>query len=86
MIEDAIFLFASKNRELSLLKVNRFLADNFWAKLNVKGIIYDDLPQNSSKGRIYSAIPPLYFKRRIQVVVFDKEIINNFAIEKEYVC
>jgi hypothetical protein len=87
MIEDTISHFNAKRRQISLLKVNRFLADNFWGKHNVKGIIYDDLPQNNpSKGRFYSEIPPLYYKKRIQIVVFDKEIINNFAIEKESVC
>jgi hypothetical protein len=84
MIEDTISHFKSRNKPITLLKATSFLADNFWTKHNVKGIIYDDLPQNPvAKGRIYSEIPPLYFKRRIQIVVFDRDIIHNFAIFKE---
>jgi hypothetical protein len=50
--------------------------------LNICGIIYDDKPNNPAKkrDRIYSQIPDLYYKKRIQVVSFKLKNIHNFAL------
>ncbi len=80
-VEESIQYFKSKNKQISLDQVNRFLADNFWQKMNITGVMYDDTPQNpKNKDRIYSEIPPLYYKKRIQVVVFNLKNISNFEI------
>ncbi len=69
-------------KNVTIDQVHRFLADNFWKKLGVKGIIYDDLPTNPKNrpNRIHSVILPLYYIKRIQVVAFELEIIHNFEI------
>lgn len=87
MIEDTVQLFLKNHKKVTLLQVHRFLSDNFWTKLGITGIIFDDLPQNKdTKGRVYSYIEPLYYKKRIQLVVFDLPNIHNFAIFKEELC
>jgi hypothetical protein len=68
-------------RDVTLSQVHRYLADRIWTQNNVKGIIYDDLPQNpDQKDRVYSEIAPLYYEKRIQVVVFDLSIIHRFQL------
>jgi hypothetical protein len=68
-------------RNVTLLQVHRYLADRIWTQNNIKGIIYDDLPQNpAQKERVYSEIAPLYYEKRIQVVVFDLSIIHRFQL------
>jgi hypothetical protein len=84
MIDDAVAHFQNKSKKVTLLQVHRFLSDNFWSKHGVTGIIFDDLPHNNdAKNRVYSYIEPFYYKKRLQLVVFDKQIIHNFAIHKE---
>lgn len=86
-IEDAILHFNNNGKKVSLEQVTRFLADNFWKKLNVTGIIYDDIPVNpQKKERVYSEIFPLYYKKRIQIVVFNLKNINNFEIYLTELC
>lgn len=69
---------------VTLAKVHRFLRDEVWGKEGITGIIFDDKPSNpSNKNRTYSAINPLYYKKRVQVGVFDKNIIYNFEIHLE---
>jgi hypothetical protein len=49
--------------------------------LNINGIVYDDLPKNNySKDRSYSLVPPFYYVKRIQLSVFNKDIIHNFEL------
>jgi len=83
MIEKTVELFKSKGKIVTLLQVNKFLSDNFWKQNNVKGIIFDDIPRNKPEiERYYSHIEPLYYKKRIQMVVFELKIIHNFALYK----
>ncbi|EIJ44122.1 hypothetical protein BegalDRAFT_3303 [Beggiatoa alba B18LD] len=71
-------------RSPSLAEVHAYLADKIWHGLNIKGIIYDDLPKNSRSGeRIYSEIKPLYYKKRIQLVLFDLDILEKFEIYQD---
>ena len=80
-IEDTISYYQSKRKPVTLGEINRFLADHVWTKLGVEGIIYDDKPTNpKNKKRIYSEIPNLYYKKRIQMVLFDMKDINNFEL------
>jgi len=71
---------AKKLETITLAKVHRFLADKIWPSLGIKGIIFDDIPHNPTRGNIvYSDIKPLYYKKRIQLVIFDKQNIRTFA-------
>ena len=66
--------------DVTLDKVHRFLADKVWPELEITGIIYDDLPHNvPAKARLYSEIKPLYYKKRIQIVVFNDDKYTTFA-------
>ena len=80
-IEDAILNFKNKGKSFSLAEINRFLAEKVWAKYGIEGIIYDDKPTNPrNKNRIYSEIPDLYYKKRIQIVIFELKNICNFEL------
>jgi len=84
VIEEAIQYFKSKHTLFSLEMVNDYLAEKVWTNLEVNGIIYDDKPTNPrNKNRIYSEIPDLYYKKRIQVVLFDLKNIRNFELYLE---
>lgn len=83
-IETVIARFETLGQSVTLDKVNRYLSDYIWPTENITGIIYDDKPVNSSKsGRVYSKIPNLYYKKRIQIVIFDLQYVNNFDVYKE---
>ena len=83
-IEETILYFNSKSINVTLDQVNRFLAENIWNKIGVEGIIYDDKPVNPRlSGRIYSEIPNLYYKKRIQIVIFNLKNIHNFELHLE---
>jgi len=87
IIEETIDHFQTKGKNVTLLQVHRFLSENIWPKIGITGIIFDDLPQNKeTKDRIYSYIEPFYYKKRIQVVVFDLQNISTFVIFKEELC
>lgn len=80
-IEETINHFIKNNQPVTLERVNRFLAENIWPDLGVSGIIYDDKPVNPRKSdRVYSEIPDLYYKKRIQVVLFNLRNIFNFDL------
>ena len=80
-IEETIDYFNRNGQQVTLERVNRFLADNIWPTLGVEGIIYDDKPTNPRQSdRIYSEIPDLYYKKRIQVVLFNLANICNFEL------
>jgi hypothetical protein len=80
----AIEHFKKNGQNVTLKKVHRFLADEVWRKLGITGIIYDDLPSNRrDKNRIHSEIPDLYYKKRIQVVIFDLRNIYDFSLVLE---
>lgn len=83
-IDAVITHFQMNNMEVTLEEVTRYLADNYWTQMGVTGIIYDDLPQKvNMHGRTYSVIPPLYYKKRIQIVVFNVKNITKFGLELE---
>jgi len=83
-VEIAILHFLNNGQDVSLKKVHRFLAENVWQKMGVTGIIYDDIPTNPRiKNRVYSEIPDLYYKKRIQIVIFDLGNIFKFSIVLE---
>ena len=64
--------------------MNRFLADNIWNDIGVESILYDDKPINPYKSdRVYSEIPNLYFKKRIQIVAFNLKNVSNFTLYLE---
>lgn len=83
-IEKVIESFEERGLKVTLGEVQRYLVDVFWPKHGVTGIIYDDLPQKVDfPGRTYSPIPPLYYKKRIQIVVFNSKNISSFELELE---
>lgn len=89
-LEEAINSFQTNNEEVTLDKVNRYLKDNYWDKLGITGIIYDDLPTNPYRKpeRKYSeiVIPDksnreyFYYQKRIQIVIFELDNVNIFSI------
>ena len=83
-IEMAIQHFKSKRKQVTLDMVHCYLAEKVWTTHGIEGIIYDDKPTNpKNKNRIYSEIPDLYYKKRIQVVVFNLKNIRNFELYLE---
>ncbi|MCF2496126.1 hypothetical protein [Dyadobacter chenhuakuii] len=86
-IEETINHFQTSGMNVSLEQVNRFLSDNIWPQIGVEGIIFDDKPTNPGRNpnRVYSLIPELYYKKRIQIVMFNTKRIRNFAIHLENV-
>ena len=91
-IETTIQYFRTNQIKITLQQLNRFLKNKFWNILNITGIIYDDLPTNPfNKDRMYSEVEYtvnnkkqyLYYKKRIQVVIFDLQNIHNFNIHLE---
>lgn len=83
-IHKAIKKLEATKKNVTLEAVHRFLVNNVWAKMGVNGIMYDDIPKNPRhKPRTYSKIPELYYKKRIQIVVFDLKYISNFELYKE---
>ena len=83
-IEDAIQRYKNRKIPITLENINRYLAEKVWTKLGITGIIYDDKPTNPrNKNRIYSEIPDLYYKKRIQVVIFDLKNVCNFEMYLE---
>jgi len=84
ILEEVIKYFKIKRKKISLDGVNRYLADEMWPYLGIEAIIYDDKPTNpKNKKRIYSEIPDLYYKKRIQVVIFNLKKIRNFELYLE---
>ena len=80
-IEGVIQHFKTRRVTVTLEMVNRFLVDEVWENYGVTGIIFDDKPTNpKNKNRVYSEIPDLYYKKRIQVVIFDLKNIRNFEL------
>ena len=83
-IEKAIaHLKGQGHYQVTLLQVHRFLADNVWPNTSppISGVLFDDIPQNpKDKSRVYSEITPLYYKKRIQVVLFNRQNMTNFEL------
>lgn len=80
-IEETIDHFSKNTLNVTLEQIHCFLSENIWPSLNVEGIIYDDKPINPKKSdRIYSEIPDLYYKKRIQIVLFNLINIRIFEL------
>lgn len=89
--------FLTKNNQnghdLSLKRVHEYLAENYWIPLGITGIVYDDLPSNSSFNidRKHSNISYeenkrtqyFYYRKRIQIVLFQQANIHEFGINDE---
>ena len=92
-IEKAISHFEKEGKEITLKRVHEFLSDKFWNKMGISGIIYDDLPFNPTQkpNRKYSVIEYkennntrfFYYRKRIQIVVFNLKNIRNFELHLE---
>lgn len=93
-IEKAIEYLETTGEQITLKEVNRFLADKVWKLLGVTGIIYDDLPRNidrEDKNRVFSQIEYFenkkkqffYYRKRIQIVLFDLKNVADFNIHLE---
>ena len=92
-IDKAIDRYEKTGTQITLKRVNEFLAENFWTKHGVSGIIYDDLPFNPSSkpDRKYSLIEYkeygntrfFYYKKRIQIAMFSLNNIKNFNLHLE---
>ena|SRR5690606_16499686 len=80
-IEEAIMYMKENAVPMALDQMNRFLAENIWTKIDIGGIIFDDKPINpkGSPGK-YSEIPRFYYKKRIQIVIFDRKNIERFRL------
>jgi len=86
-IEEAIQNSKNLGEEINLKDIHQYMKDTFWDELGVTGIIYDDLPINTHKTskfrslhRVHSEVKPLYYKKRIQIVVFDLGNIRDFKL------
>ncbi len=87
-IEKAVNHFKDNGIEITLKQVHEFLLDRFWKELGITGILYDDLPFNPKNrpNRKYSVIEyhennrmkHFYYKKRIQLVMFDLKNIHRF--------
>lgn len=83
-IEQTLDHFKKYNKDISLEMIHRFMSDEIWSKLGIKGIIYDDKPVNPKRSeRTYSEIPNLYYKKRIQIVSFELNNIHKFGLYLE---
>jgi hypothetical protein len=78
-IDKVIASFKQQGLLVSLVEVQRYLVDKYWPTAKITGIIYDDLPQ----GGTHSEISPLFYKKRIQIVVFDLKKIVTFDLLRE---
>jgi hypothetical protein len=67
----------------TLVDFNNYIQDNkisLWG--NIKAIRFQDTPDNHQKSKKYLLVDKFPYKKRIQIVIFDKEIIFNFAVKK----
>jgi len=80
-IEKALKRFAKANITASLTVINEYFKDNkIWTKFD--GIMFQDIPTNPNK----YVIPKFYYVKRIQVGVFNENIISNFVLRYDCVC
>lgn len=66
---------SSEGKRYTANEVNTLLYDLFWSKLNITGIIIADKPK-----RKY--LPPVFNRRRAQVVMFSLATITEFKLLK----
>lgn len=69
------------NRKATIKEVNDILKkNNVWK--DVTGILYQDIPNNPDRRKVDS----LLYRKRIQLVAFDLNIVTNFAFHYEAAC
>ncbi len=70
--------FKLKNRKPDLEEFNNFIKDNkIWG--DIKAIRFQDLPTNNNKD--YLKINNFYYKKRIQIVLYDAKKIKSYKFE-----
>jgi len=75
-IEKAIKVLSKKTyRKLTIADINSYFMNKGGWGTKVKGIMFQDLPSNETISKVLG----FYYHKRIQVAVFNKEIITNFA-------
>jgi hypothetical protein len=68
-------------RKATIKEVNDFLKkNNTWR--DVTGILYQDIPNNHDKNKV----DLLLYRKRIQLVAFDLNIVSTFAVHYEAAC
>lgn len=75
---------------ITLKREHEFLSEKYWQRMSISGIIYDDMPYNppNKQNRKYSVIEHkegnnskfFYYKKRIQIVIFNLKDILNFKL------
>jgi hypothetical protein len=73
------------NESVHIETVYRILKQQVLDKMGIQGVIYADETRMGD----YGALKPFLYKKRIQIVIYDKTNISNFVIlrskiEKEY--
>lgn len=69
----------------NLIDFNNFIQDNnyqLWR--SIKAIRFQDTPDNNERSKRYLLVNKFPYKKRIQIVVFDKEKTFNFTVTKFY--
>jgi hypothetical protein len=80
-IESVLKRLAKAGIEATLPIVNEYFKDNGkWTKFD--GILFQDISTNKDRNNI----PNFFYKKRIQVGVFNKDIISNFALRYDCAC
>nr|NYE67803.1 hypothetical protein [Mucilaginibacter sp. E4BP6] len=54
--------------------------NNVWK--SISGIMFQDISTNAER----SMVQKLYYRKRIQLVAFNLNIVSNFAVHYEAVC
>ncbi len=60
-------------RKCTLREINQYIKDK--ADWNVVGILYQDIPQSYN----HSLVQDFFYRKRIQLAVFNMKIVSNFA-------
>jgi hypothetical protein len=68
-------------RKADIKEVNDILNRNKVWK-DVKGIMYQDIPNNTERNKVVT----LLYRKRIQLVAFDINIVSTFAVHYEAAC
>lgn len=75
IIEEAAKIFIKKtNKRPTIKRINDYFNEKgVWA--GVDGILFQDLP----KSETYGLVQNLYYKKRIQLVVYNKQVVISFV-------
>lgn len=69
-----------RGRKCTLREINQYIKDR--ANWNVVGIMYQDIPQSFN----YTLVQDFYYRKRIQLAVFDMKIVRNFVHKSTGIC